>query len=137
INVDGNVQGNMWLGGGFPLFKRFMKMYISMDAGHNQNVSYVNDIRTISRNSNIGPELTLEKNSEKLEARLEFNYDYNLPGTNLSARSQQPYYTYSIEGNFEIKLPRGFSINGDGRYVNNGNRTPGYNLNYFILNGAL
>ncbi len=137
VNVDGNYFGNMWMGGGFPVLKRFMKVYLRLNASHNNNVSYINGTRAVSQNSSIGPNITFEKSVEKFEARISGNYDYNVPKTNLSTSSQQPYYTYKIEGNFEIKLPAKFSITGQGEYVNNGNRTPGYNLNYFILNGSL
>lgn len=137
VNVDGNYHGNMWLGGGFPLFKRFLKMYLSMNASHNRNVSFVNNLETVSENSSVGPNITLQKDAEKYEVRIEAHYDYNRPRTNLSALSQQPYYTYRIEGNFEVKLPLKFYIASDWEYVNNGNRTPGYNLNYFIVNGSV
>jgi outer membrane receptor protein involved in Fe transport len=137
INVDGNYYTGVWFGGGFPMFKRFMKVYLSMNANHNNSVSYVNAQRTISENNSVGPSITLEKNTEKYEVRLEANYDYNVPKNNISTRSQQPYYSYKLSGAAEVKFTKKFFLETDWEYNNNGNRTPGYNLNYFIVNGSL
>jgi hypothetical protein len=137
VNIDGNYFGNVWMGGGFPVFKRFMKIYMNLNSSHSNNISLVNNVRTISKSTSIGPALTFEKDAKKYEVRIEGNYDYFVPKTSLNSLSQQPYYTYSIEGNIMIKLPYKFSVETDGKYMNNGNRTPGYNLNYFIWNAGI
>ncbi len=137
INVDGNYYGSIYMGGGFPAFKRFMKVYINFNSSHSNNVSFVNGVKNVAQNTSYGPGLTLEKDAEKFAVSLEGNYDYNIPKTNLSVSSQQPYYTYKINGSVMVKFPKKFSLTAEGNYVNNGNRTPGYNLNYFILNGAI
>jgi outer membrane receptor protein involved in Fe transport len=137
INVNGNYNGNFWLGGGFPLFKKFLKLYYNLNGSQSKNISYVNNIRNISQNSSIAPGITFEKNVEKYEARLEGNYVYTIPRSNISARSNQPFYTYSIEGSVNIKFKNKFTLGTDGKYTNNGNRTPGYNLNYFIWNASV
>lgn len=137
INVNGNYFGNFYLGGGFPLFKKFMKIYYSLDGNFNNSVSYVNTVKNISQNTNIGPNITLEKQTDKFEVSLFGNYNYAIAKTNISTRATQPYYTYGFGGNLMIKLPKKFIINTDGNYTNNGNRTPGYNLNYFIWNASL
>jgi outer membrane receptor protein involved in Fe transport len=137
INVNGNYYANAYMGFGLPLFKRFMKIYLSYNTSHSNNVSFVNGNRNIAQNTTHGPEITLEKESAKYEVHLEANYDYNDPKSSLSVQSQQPYYTYKLNGNVMLKLPKKFSVTADGRYINNGNRTPGYNLNYFILDAAI
>lgn len=137
INIDGNYSANGYLGGGFPVLKRFMKIYYNMNASHSNNVSYVNNARNISQNTSIGPNLTFEKNTDKLNVNITGGYDYNIPKSNISTLSNQPYYSYNIEGTFFMKLPGKIIFSGEGHYTNNGNRTPGYNLNYFILNASI
>lgn len=137
VNINGNFYGNFYLGGGFPIFKRFMKIYYNLNGSHSNNVSYVNNLKNISQNSGIGPGLTFEKANDKFEARVEGNYHYNVPKTNISERATQPYYTYDVNGSILIKFPKKIAFSADGNYTNNGNRTPGYNLNYFIVNTSL
>ena len=137
VNLNGNYSVNLYLGGGFPLFKRFMKMYYNFNTSHNNTVSLVNGIRNISQNSNFNPGITLEKTLDKFTLNLSGNYTYSRPISNISVQSSQPYYMYNLQGSVMIKLPKKFTINSDGNYTNNGNRSPGYNLNFFIWNASL
>lgn len=137
INVNGNYFGSFYMGAGVPIFKRFMKIYYSMNGNFNNNVAIVNDLENVSQNFNIEPNLTLEKQSDKFEVSISGNYNYAIAKTNVSSNITQPYYTYGFNGNILIKLPKKFVISTDGNYTNNGNRTNGYNLNYFIWNASL
>jgi hypothetical protein len=125
------------MGGGFPVFKRFMKIYIGVNGSRNNTVTRVNGVDYNSLDNNINPSLQFEKNIDKLNVSLGGNYSYNIPKSNINLQSNQPYYSYSFDGNLTVKLPKKFSISADGHYTNNGNRTPGYNINFFILNGSL
>lgn len=137
VNVDGNYNGSFYLGGGHPLFKRFLKIYYNFSGGFSNNVSFVNGVKANSRNTNLSPNITLEKDHEKFNVRLSGNYSYNIPESDISLQSNQPYYTYGFEGGFSVKLPKKIGISADGNYTNNGNRTPGYNINFFLLNAAI
>jgi hypothetical protein len=137
INVDGSYYGNAWMGGGFPLFNRFIKVMPRANSSISNNVSYINGERVDTRNLSLGPAIELEKETKDYEFELEGTYNYNAPRTTLSARSQQPYYTFGIRGLVMVRLPKKWKINLEGNYTNNGNRTPGYNLNYFILNASV
>jgi hypothetical protein len=137
INVNGNYNTNLWLGGGFPILKKFLKVYYNFNGSRSNNVSYVNNVMNISQNSSFNPGLTLEKNVEKFNVRVAGDYSYNVPKSTISVRSNQPYYSYGLEGDVTVKLPKKFTVSTDGKYTNNGNRTPGYNLNYFILNASV
>ena len=137
VNINGNYNGNIYLGGGFPLFKRFLKMYYNFNASHSNNVSLVNGQKNISQNTSVGPGISFEKTMDKFYMSLGVDYSYEIPKSDISLNSNQPFYTYNANGNISIKLPKKFSVETDGRYTNNGNRTPGYNLNFFILNATL
>lgn len=137
INVDGNYNANMYAGGGHPLFKRFMKIYYNFNGGINNNISFVNGVRNNSQNTTLGPNITLEKDHDKFNVRLSGNYNYNVPKSDISIQSNQPYYSYGFEGNVSVKFPKKITFSADGNYTNNGNRTPGYNINFFILNASL
>jgi len=137
VNLDGNYNANVYMGNGFPLFKRFIKVYYNLNAGYYNNVSLVNGSRNISQSTNFSPGMNIEKNAEKFNVNIGTNYTYSVPKSNISIQSNQPYYSYEIYGNIFVKLPKKFAIATDGKYNNNGNRVSGYNLNYFILNATL
>ncbi len=136
VNIDGNFSSNIWCGGAFPVFKRFMKISSSLSSGFNNNVAYVNDIKNTTQFFDITPNIGFEKIVDYLELTMGANYSYNIPKQTISTQSKS-YYTYSIEGMLMIKLPKKFRINTDGHYTNNGNRAVGYNLNYLIFNASL
>lgn len=137
INIDGNYYASAYMGNGFPLFKRFMKFYYNLNLNYYNNVSLVNGIKTISQSTDLSPGFNIEKNAEKFNFNIGTSYSYNLPKSTISIQSNQPYYSYEVYGNIFVKLPKKFSVATDGKYNNNGNRTSGYNLNYFILNATL
>jgi hypothetical protein len=137
VNVNGNYNGNIWFGGGFPLFKKFMKTYYNFNGSFSNNVSLVNGTKNISQNTSLGPGLNFEKNAEKFNVRIGGDYSYNIPKSTISIQSNQPYYSYGLEGSVVIKIKKKFIISTDGRYTDNGNRTPGYNINYFIWNASV
>ncbi len=136
INIDGNYNANLWMGGTFPVFKRFMKISSNLSSGFNNNVAYVNDQKNITQFFDITPTLGFEKLSDFFDLTMGASYSYNIPKQTISTQSKS-YYTYSLEGMFTIKLPKKFKINADGHYTNNGNRAVGYNINFFILNASV
>jgi hypothetical protein len=137
ININGNYNTNLWFGGGFPIFKKFLKVYYNFNGSFSNNVSFVNGTKNIAQTTSFRPGLNLEKNAEKFNVGIGGNYSYNVPKSNISVQSNQPYYSYSFEGNVTIKITKKFILSTDGTYTDNGNRTPGYNLNYFIWNASL
>ncbi|WP_317898158.1 outer membrane beta-barrel protein [Aurantibacillus circumpalustris] len=137
VNVNGNYNGNVWLGGGFPLFKKFIKTYYNFNGSFSNNVSLVNSTKNISQNTSLGPSMSVEKNAEKFNIRIGGDYSYNIPKSTISIQSNQPYYSYGLEGSVVLKIRKKFIISTDGRYNDNGNRTPGYNIHYFIWNASI
>ncbi len=137
VNINGNYYTNLWVGGGFPLFKRFMKVNPGMNANYRNNVSLVNNVTNVTTNKGVGFYLNLEKQKEKYEVSLNGEYSYEMPKNNLSALSSQPYYTYNFGSSVMVKLPLKFGIETDVKYTNNGKRAAGYNISYVIWNAAV
>lgn len=138
VNVNGNYFGNLWCGGGFPVFKRWMKLTYNFSGSINNNVAFVNDQQNVTQLIGLNPSIGFEKKIDDIfEIELGANYNYNIPKQTISLQSNQPYYTYGIYGNAWAKLPKNIRIAADGQYTNNGNRANGYNIDYFILNAQL
>jgi hypothetical protein len=136
ININGNFSANAWCGGAFPVFKRLFKINTNMSTGFSNNVSYVNDQKNITQFFDFSPNFGVEKQLDYLDLSLVGNYSYNIPKQTLASQSKS-YYTYGVDGNVSVKLPKKFRITSSGNYKNNGNRAVGYNINYFILNAAV
>jgi hypothetical protein len=137
VNINGNYNVNLWFGGGFPVFKKFMKIYYNFNGGFNNTPSLVNGQKNSSQNISFNPGLNFEKNAEKFNVGLGGNYSYNIPKSTISLQSNQPYYSYSLDGFVVIKMTKRLILSSDGNYTDNGNRTPGYNISYFIWNASL
>jgi len=137
INVDGNYYSNLYLGGGFPVFKRLFKINYNLSGSHSNNVSFINAQINNQQNSSINPSLSFEKDADKFDVSIGGDYTYNLPVSQINKETNQPYYTYGLQGRFNIKLTKKFNIETDANYTNNGNRAVGYNLNFIIWNAAI
>ncbi|MCE3259854.1 MAG: hypothetical protein K0S12_1495, partial [Bacteroidetes bacterium] len=137
VNINGNYSTGIWMGGGFPVLKRWMKILYSFNGDLNNNVSYINEDINITQNLNLTPGLNFEKTNDFLEAGLGAIYRYSITKQTISVQSNQPYYSYELTGRFTVKLPKNFRISADGNYTDNGNRASGYNLDYFILNAQV
>lgn len=138
INVqNGNYYSNLWFGGGFPLFKKFLKIDYNLSSNFSNNINYINAQKNEQQNLGINPSLSFIKEKESYQIRLGGSYSYNLPKSQINSLTNQPYYTYDLSANIYFKLPKNFNISSDAVYTNNGNRANGYNINYVIWNAAL
>jgi hypothetical protein len=137
VNVNGNYFGNFYVGGGVPLFKKFIKVDYNFNMSHSNSVGYVNDLINVTQNTNYSPGLWFEKEfGEVFEIRVGGNYTYNVPKQTISLQSNKPYYTYGLEGSFRLKLFERLNISAEANYTDNGNRAVGYNIDYTILNAS-
>lgn len=135
VNVNGNYFGNIYMGGGFPIFKRFLKIEYNFSASHNNNVGFVNDQKNITKNSSISPGLYIEKEIGDMGGiRIGGSYDYNITEQSINIQTNKPYYTYDLEGGFRLRFFKRLNVNVDARYVNNGNRAVGFNVDYWLVN---
>jgi len=136
-NINGNYFGNMYLGGGVPVFNRLFKIDYNFSASHNNDVGYVNDQVNVTKNTSLSPGLAFEKEIDDAEFRIGGSYDYNIPSQTISMQSTKPYYTYELNASFRFKVFKRLDFSAEGNYVNNGNRAQGYNINYVIVNASV
>lgn len=137
VNINGNYYGNLYLGGGLPVFNKLFKVDYNFGFSYNNSVAFVNSQKNTTKNTSFNPSLSFEKQFGETEIIVGGNYDYNIPKQTISLQSNQPYYTYGLNGSFRTKLFSRLSISGDANYTNNGNRAKGYNINYVIVNGSV
>jgi len=137
LNIQGNYNGSAYVGGGFPVFKRYLKVYYNLNGSFNNNVSYLNRQENITTHLVLAPNLNLARENEKLSYGLGGSYQYQVPKQTINPASVKPYYTYELNANVRVKFPKQFLLQSDAVYTNNGNRSPGFNLNYVIWNASI
>lgn len=138
VNMNGNYYGSVYLGGGIPVFKKFIKVEYNFNFNHSNNVGYVNDKINVTENTGYSPGLYLEKQiGDIFEIRVGGDYNYNVPKQTISLQTNKPYYSYGLEGSFRLKLMERLNIMGEANYTNNGNRAVGYNIDYTIVNASI
>jgi hypothetical protein len=137
VNVNGNYSFGGWMGGAIPLLNRLFSINYNFNGNFNNNVSFVNEEINYTKHYVLNPGLSLEKEAEKYQVSVGANYSYNETRQTISLQSNQNYYSYQLHASAYVKLPKKIKITVDGNYTNNGNRTPGYNLNFFIMNASI
>ncbi len=136
INVDGNTNSSFNIGGGFPMFKKFLDVYPNFNAGVSKSKSFINDVENIAKNTSIGGGIEIKIERDSVEFSLGGNYDYTSPSNSISTQSSLPFSTQSFNSNFLWKMPKGFFFETDASYTINSNRAASYNLNVFIWNAG-
>jgi hypothetical protein len=137
INVDGNASASVNMGGGFPLFNKFIEVFPNLNYAYSKSKSFINGAENLTINQNIGGGLEFRIEKDSLEFTLGTDYAYIMPSSTISSQSNLPYASQSFDGRFLWKLPKGFFIETDARYTLNTRRAQGYNINFFIWNASI
>ena len=137
VNIDGNYNGNGWLGGNLPMFGRVLALSINGNAGVFSNNNFINGLKNTTRTSNIGGNAGINVTLEKFFIDFNAGYDYHMPSSTAFSQNNQPYYTQTFNGSTRLELPKKFFVESDASYTINSRRTAGFNLNIFIVNAAV
>ena len=132
INVDGNYNGNLFMGAGIPLYKQMLKLKLNANAGTFSFKNLINGMenRTINNSVGVGGDLELDRDS--LFFSIGGKIDYNSPQSTLSMGANQPYFNQVYTASFKWDIFWNMTIGTDGRYVIQSQRAEGFNLNYFL-----
>ena len=137
INVDGNTNSSLNLGGGFPVFKKFMELFPSINGSYTKSINKINDQENLTINKNMGAGLEIRIESDSLEFSIGGNFDYTIPSSSINSQTLLPYYSQVYNSSIMWKLPFKFYIETDAKYTVNSKRTTGYNINMFIWNATI
>ena len=137
INVDGNIFGGIYAGGGIPVFKKFLRI------DPNVNITYSNfrseimgmENQTINWAYSAGTMFSVR--NDTIEVSLGMDFTYTDPSSTLSMGANQPFWFQSYKAEVFFELPGRFFIESDARYILNTQRAEGFNINPFIWNAKL
>ena len=136
INIDGNHNMNAYLSYGFKLKKPGIRIYFNGNFNLNRNAYIVNDVLNITKSQNYTLSNYLEKSKDKkYELRLETRATYTNSTSSVQSNIKTNYWTWTIEPNFDVYLPKKFQVHTDaGANLRQKTSTFNYNTNTFIWN---
>jgi hypothetical protein len=137
VNVDGNYYISGYAGAGIPMFNRVFTIRPNFNYLRSQNTSYINGEENIGLISNISANMDYVFTLDSLEITLRNSFNLSSPKNSLKTFNTQPFTTQSYFLGFTWRLPKGFKIETNGNYTLNGQRSNGYNINYFLLNASI
>ena len=137
VNVNGNVNGNFYVGGGLPIYKKIISLDPGINGSFSNIKSYINNELNRTINQSISGSLSLEFNKDSLQFSIGTELGYTNPKSSISSVSNTPYTTNSYSSSLTLILPGKMKILSDATYTMNGKRANGYNINYFIWNAEI
>jgi hypothetical protein len=137
VNVDGNTNASVNLGGGFPLFKKLIEVFPNMNYSHSKFKNFINDQENITTNQRIGGGVEFRIERDSIEFSFGGDYAYNKPFSSISTQSNLPFASTSFDAGFKWRLPKGFFVESDADYTINSQRAEGYDLNFLIWNASI
>jgi hypothetical protein len=136
VNVDGNSSASINLGGGFPLFKKFIEVYPNLNASQSKTKSFINSQENININQNFGGGIEFRIEKDSVEFSFGGDFGYTKPSSTISVQTILPFYSQSYDARFLWKIKKGFFFETDARYTINSQRAEGYDLNFLIWNAS-
>jgi len=137
INVDGNIYGGFYGGGGIPIFKKKLQLRPQASGGYTSFNSEINSEMNTTENYNIDGELGIEMRTDSIELSLSAGFSYNDPRSTLSFGLNEPYNVQRYKASVFYELPFRFFIESDATYEINSRRAEGFNATPFIWNAKL
>jgi hypothetical protein len=138
VNLNGLYSVNGNLSWGFPLRKIKSDLNLNSSILYDHNASLVNDVRNNSNGWTIseGAELNFYY-KELLNIAGGAKVDYNDVRYSLQPEQNMHYWTQNYTLDFNIYLPKGFSIATDVDYIHRTGLSEGYNTSPVIWNAGL
>lgn len=136
-NINGNYNGGCWMGANFPTLQRQLIFSINGNSNFYSNNNIINNVLNTTRNVTYsgGGDVTVDL--EKFFFNLGGSYDYNVPYSTVSTANNKPYTSQQLNSSVRIEFKKKFFIEADGNYNINSQRSAGYNINFFIVNGSI
>ena len=137
VNVDGNMYGGFYAGGGIPIYKKVISLRPNAMGNYTNYKTYINTQENQTENYGIDGSLGLEWRTDSIEISLSAGVGYNYPKSSLSMGLNEPYTVQRYKVKVFFELPFRFFIESDAEYQINSRRAEGYNAKPFIWNAKL
>ena len=137
INVDGNIYGGFYAGGGIPIYKKLVSLRPRTSGSYSSFNTQINNQMNTTENYNFDGSLGLEMRTDSIELSLSATISYNDPRSTLSSNLNEPYTVQRYKASVFYELPFRFFVETDAVYEINSQRAEGFNATPFIWNAKL
>jgi hypothetical protein len=137
INVDGNYNANIYIGGETEIFKGAITMSPYFFSGYDSRTNYINGQKNITKNFSADLSSYFQWTNDTITIGISVGADYNVPQSSLSTLSNKPYTNQRYSANFSWMLPKKFTIETNLDYSIQANRSAGFNTNILIWGASL
>jgi hypothetical protein len=137
VNVKNASSAGMWIGAGIPLKNRKYSFRPNLSGNIYQGISFLNGEKNTMTNLTVTPSLGFEYQADSLEVSVSADLNYVDPKNSLSSFTTTPYTTQDYYLGFVYRAKHGFKFQSNVNYTLNGQRSNGYNINYFIWNAEV
>jgi hypothetical protein len=137
VNVNGNYNFDLRVGGGFPIYKRILSIRPKVNVGYSNLVSFINSEENSTINRSLSGELELRFQKDSLEFSLGMNQTYFNPTNSLGSVKTNPYSLGEYTAEITLKTKFNFKFQSDLTYTVNSQRADGYNIDFFVWNMSI
>jgi hypothetical protein len=137
VNVDGNYNGNFYIGSGIPVFSKLLNFEPNISGNMNRYSSYINDEKNVTTTSTIGAGLGIRLQTDSVEFGIVASIDYYETNSSLSLASNQPYTLQEYSADLKWQLPWKILVETSANYKINGQRAEGYNLDVLVWDASI
>lgn len=138
VNLNGLYSVNGNLSWGFPIRKIKSNLNLNSDIMYDRGANLVNDVRNNSNSWSASQEAELNfYYKELLDITAGARVNYNDVRYSLQPDQNMHYWTQNYSFDFNIYLPKGFSVATDIDYIRRTGLPEGYNTSPFIWNAGL
>ncbi|SEK78238.1 Outer membrane receptor proteins, mostly Fe transport [Chitinophaga rupis] len=138
VNVNGayNINGN--LVNTIPLKREHTSLNATTNFSLNRDVSYINNIKGITRNFMVNQGLSFNYAYRELfDFSTNGGINYNGARYSVQKDNNRDYFNYFFSFDFNVNLPLGFNIGFDLDYTLNTGLAAGYNQDVTMLNAYI
>lgn len=138
VNTDGNLWSNIYVGSGIGLYKKILEINPGLNASYSKSISYINGLKNERSTLGINVNFGINFNLDSMSLSSYSSFGRTSPSSTINSSTNQPFTTQEHQVYFSWTLPFWhITLKSDASYFVNGQRTDGYNLNYFIWNASI
>jgi len=137
VNVDGNLNGSVYMGAGIPFKSKMFEIQPNASMGYSKSNNFINTQKNVTTELQISAGTGFTFQTDSLEISIGGDFIYNDPTSTISSSSNKPYSQQSYRARMRWTLPFRFGIESDASYTINSQRAAGYDLNFLIWNASV
>jgi hypothetical protein len=137
LNTDGNYYAYGYMGMGYPIFNKLLKLNPNLTFNYDNRVNFINTEKNITKTFTPTASMDVEIETDTIEIHFGGGIDYNSSSSTLNTKSDQTYSSTFYNASISFTFPKKIKIETDAKYSKTYGREDAYNIDYLIWNATL